>query len=106
MARRRSAKGDLVRALDSYFESGGEMPEGGGGGSLPAGDDDDDDDDEMDDGLDEEELTRAEAGAGSGNPSLCCSAASMTWWGFTHVVCKGLRLRSLSDVTPVQKAHI
>mmetsp|Transcript_45862 Transcript_45862/g.67255 ORF Transcript_45862/g.67255 Transcript_45862/m.67255 type:complete len:369 (+) Transcript_45862:121-1227(+) len=55
-----SASGDLMRALDSFFESGGEVPEGGA--DAPMGDAGEDD--ESDDDLDEEELGRAEAGAG------------------------------------------
>ena len=58
-----SAKGDLVRALDSFFESGGEMPEMGAESPM-------DDDSE---GLDEEELTRAEAGAGAGTAAVNAS---------------------------------
>ena len=48
------------------------MPDGANG-QAPMGDDDDEDD--MDDGLDEDELTRAEAGASSGDcsfPFYCC----------------------------------
>ena len=47
-----------MRALDSFFESGGEMPEDGAE-DAPMHDDSDDH------GLDEEELSRAEAGAGN-----------------------------------------
>ena len=68
-----SAGGDLVRALDAFFESGGEMPEGGG---AVAGNDDDDDDEDMDDGLDEEELARAEAGAGAGTSPFSAVASA------------------------------
>jgi len=50
-----------MRALDSFFESGGEVPEGGA--DAPMGDAGEDD--ESDDDLDEEELGRAEAGAGT-----------------------------------------
>jgi len=56
-----SASGDLMRALDSFFESGGEVPEGGA--DAPMGDAGEDD--ESGDDLDEEQLGRAEAGAGT-----------------------------------------
>ena len=69
-----SAKGDVMRALDSFFESGGEMPEDA---AVPMHDDSDDD------GLDEEELSRAEAGAGT------CSrpGAPRAWRAAMHAVC-------------------
>jgi len=50
-----------MRALDSFFESGGEVPEGGA--DAPMGDAGEDD--ESGDDLDEEQLGRAEAGAGT-----------------------------------------
>jgi hypothetical protein len=60
-----------MRALDSFFESGGEMPEDGAV-DAPMHDDSDDE------GLDEEELSRAEAGAGNrsrpGAPRAWCAA--------------------------------
>ena len=66
-----------MRALDSFFESGGEMPEDGAE-DAPMHDDSDDH------GLDEEELSRAEAGAGNCTRhththttcSECCTASA------------------------------
>ena len=66
----RSSKGDVMRALDSFFESGGEMPEDGAE-DAPMHDDSDDH------GLDEEELSRAEAGAGNCTPRHTHSHANM-----------------------------